>query len=146
MFCSNCGAKIGKDELYCSECGAYQDVICTPKRNLKTKVASFNGAQYTMYANYVALATLPIMFLLRILFQKKETLWIGEGDAWSNVDVLVVPHLVKVVLMLILAVSLMLIFFLLKSSSTPNDRKAKETKSISLINIVFGLLLTFFEF
>lgn len=139
MYCEKCGKELINDEAFCPACGA--------KRKEPKQTFSNNGEdKKNLYAFYVAIATSPILFILRMLGQKNEHIEAGVGGSWRSHDVIVVPGNIQAIMIILLVIATILNIALRKNSNSKNNSKAGITNTMLVINILFGLFITFTQF
>ena len=133
MFCSKCGTEISGDASYCPKCGASQ--ISQRKNNE-------SGRLKYLYAYFVAIATSPVLFVIRMLGQTSEHVSAGTGGAWTSYDRMVVPGNIKAIMFTILICSTIYVCSALFKKAFVNSNKAKITKIMLFFNIIFGIVIT----
>ena len=137
MYCENCGKELVNDETFCPSCGK------------KQKEQNFIGSgedRKKLYAFYIAVATSPILFIIRMLGQTSEHINAGTGGAWRSYDVNVVPGNIKAIMILILIASTFLNIVFRRNSTSTDNSKAGITNTMLVINILFGIFIIFTQF
>lgn len=139
MYCEKCGKELINGETFCPACG----------KNQKEEKRTFtnNGEDKNrLYAFYIAIATSPILFILRMLGQTSKHIEAGVGGSWKSHDVSIVPGNIQAIMILILVVSTILNIVLRKNSNSTNNSKAGITIAMLFVNILFGMFITFTQF
>lgn len=139
MYCPNCGKELVNDETFCPECGKNQ-------KEEKRQFINNGEDKKKLYAFYVAIATSPMLFIFRMLGQTKQHIEAGVGGSWRDHDVSIVPGNIQAIMILILVVSTILNIMLRKNSNSTDNSKAGITNTMLVINVLFGMFITFTEF
>lgn len=94
-------------------------------------------------AFFLAVATTPVLFIIRMLSQTTEHVNAGEGGAWKSYDRTVVPGNIQAVMFVLLAASIGISAYLRKTSKSKNYSKSTLTTVLSVINALLGMILIF---
>lgn len=138
MYCKNCGKELTNSEKFCPSCGKKQN-------DEKPEFVNLDGIKKSLYSFYISVITSPILFILRMLTQSTERKGIADG-AWRSYDASVVPGNIQAVMIAILIASTLLNIMLRKNMPSSEKNKIKITKVMLIVNIVFGIFITFTEF
>ena len=138
MYCKNCGKELTNSEKFCPSCGKKQN---DEKREFK----NIEGIKKSLYSFYISVITSPILFIIRMLAQTTEHRGIADG-AWRSYDAIIVPDNIKAIMIVILITSTLLNIMLRKNIPSNEEDKIRITKAMLVVNIVFGIFITFIEF
>lgn len=139
MYCSKCGKELLNGEAFCPSCGTNQGA---KKQSFKNNIEDKNK----LYAFYIAIATSPILFVFRMLGQTTQKLNAGVAGSWKSQSASIVPGNIQAIMILILVVSTILNVVLRKNSTSTDDSKKGITNFMLVINILFGMFITFTQF
>lgn len=139
MYCTKCGKELVSSEKFCSSCGKSQN-------ETKQNFISDDEDKKNLFAFYIAMATLPILFIIRMLAQTSKHFPAGVNGSWRSYDVSYVPGNIKAIMIVLLIVSTFLNISLRKNSNSSNNSKSVATKIMLVANVLLGLVITFGEF
>ncbi len=138
MYCKNCGKELTNEENFCSSCGKKQN-------KEKGEFIYIDSSKKSLHAFYIAVITSPLLFIIRMLTQTTERRGLSDGS-WYSHNVNVVPGNIQAIMIVILIASTFLNVALRKDNPQNNESKTRITKLLLIINIVFGIFITFMEF
>lgn len=138
MYCKNCGKELTNSEKFCPSCGKKQN-------DEKREFTNIDGIKKSLYSFYMSMITSPVLFIIRMLTQTTERRGLSDG-AWRSYDASVVPSNIQAVMLVVLITSTLLNIMLRKNIPSNEENKIKITKVMLIVNIVFGIFITFTEF
>ena len=136
MYCSKCGKELGEGQRFCPDCGtACGGETPTPCKNGKIP-----------YAYYLSLATSPILFIIRMLFQTSETSTPGVNGAWRAATHYIVPGNIRAVMFLLLAASTIIVNKYRNEAPKPADSRVRTAGIMMFVNILLGVSIIMLQF
>ncbi len=136
MYCSKCGKELSEGQRFCPDCGtACGGETPTPCKNGKIP-----------YAYYLSLATSPILFIIRMLFQTSETSTPGVNGAWRAATHYIVPGNIRAVMFLLLAASTIIVNKYRNEAPKPADSRVRTAGIMMFVNILLGVSIIMLQF
>lgn len=139
MYCTNCGKELINGETFCPSCGKKQN-------ESKITVTINHENKKNLYAFYIASATTPLLFIIRMLNQTSKHIPAGVNGSWKSHDISIVPGNIQAIMILLLIASTFLNIHLRKNADTSNADKIGITKIMLAVNILLGFIITFGKF
>ena len=98
------------------------------------------------YAYYLSLATSPILFIIRMLFQTSETSTPGVNGAWRAATHYIVPGNIRAVMFLLLAASTIIVNKYRSEAPKPADSRVRTAGIMMFVNILLGVSIIMLQF
>lgn len=135
MFCFHCGGEIGADVRFCIHCGQSQNPAAAPSPSSYVKKKRDSKG---LWSHYISILTSPVLLIFRLVAQTTETV---EVEFWGGTriptEITYLPTEMKVVLLLLLAISVFFVFSLRSNSKAKGELWI--TILLTVFNIAFGI-------
>lgn len=138
MYCTNCGKELTNSEKFCPSCGKKQN-------DNRQYLTNTDGIKKGLYSFYISVITSPVLFIIRMLTQTTEHIGLSDG-AWRSNDLIAVPGNIQAVMIAVLITSTLLNIMLRKNMPSSEKNKIKISNVMLVVNILFGIFITFTAF
>ncbi len=135
MYCTQCGKELVNGERFCPICGKNQI-----ENQSSVSITVKDEKNKKMYAFWIAVATSPVLFIIRMLAQTEEHVPAGVGGSWKSHTTTHISSGIQAIMALLLIISTILVLVFGKGKSEGNG-KMFVTKVLIPINILIGIFL-----